>query len=212
MRECVEVEESFGRRCGAARGSVMKVIRQRRVEEPELAWADVCVKAWRHYPRMYAEERAALEAGKECPHDWTGWLVTIAVNHTIDLHRRKHGRQRVRGEGKDEGTARRREERLVVLPLHEGVVAAPAESDPQVMVVLEETWRGMNETLAALEREERLALSVLVMDDVEDEGVAVKLGTSARTVRRRRRRAISRVREAMRERGWGEARHFRVAA
>src|SRR5687768_14864386 len=88
------MRRSFGERCEAARGAVWKVIREREPDEPELAWSDVCVKAWRHYPRMYAEEQAKLAAGEESPHDWKGWMVTIAVNHLIDVYRRKNGRRR----------------------------------------------------------------------------------------------------------------------
>ena len=207
-----EVKRSFGERCEGARRAVWAVIRQRRAEEPELAWSEVCVRAWRHYPRMYREERAALAAGEKAPHDWTAWMVKIAVNYLIDAHRRRHGRRRAACPEEDGSGGRRRMRREpMVLPLYAQVIPAPAESDPLVRLVLEEAWREMDAALGRLDREERLALGVVVLDDVADDDVAVTLGTSPRTVRRRRQRAIGRVREGLTACGLGEGRHFRVA-
>jgi RNA polymerase sigma factor (sigma-70 family) len=202
-----DVKRSFGERCEGARVAVWRAIRQRRPEEPEMVWADVCVKAWRRYPAMYREEQEGLAEGRPSRHDWTGWLVRIAVNHMIDLHRRTHGRRKG---GKACGAYERR--RLVTVSLRSEVLPAPPEADPQVLFVLEETWRGMNEAIGALDRSERAALSAVVLDEEGDEEVAVRLGMSARTVRRRRRRAIGRLHEQLAERGWDEARHFRVVA
>ena len=49
-----DVKRSFGERCEGARVAVWRAIRQRRPDEPEMVWADVCVKAWRGVGREAA--------------------------------------------------------------------------------------------------------------------------------------------------------------
>ena len=58
------VQQAFTRECEAARESVWALIRQYRAEEPENVWAEVCSRAWAKFPKMYAEQQAALAAGK----------------------------------------------------------------------------------------------------------------------------------------------------
>src|SRR6266542_4511864 len=86
------LHHAFAQLCDAAHGPVWAVIRQYRPAEPDHVWDEVRARVWTKFPSMYAQEQLDLAAGRLSRHKWISWVVTIATNYLIDLHRRKHGR------------------------------------------------------------------------------------------------------------------------
>ena len=215
------IHETFNQRCEEARDAVWAVIRQRRPDDPEHVWADVCLKFWRHYPRMFGEAQADLAAGKPSRHDFTGWLVTIALNHMIDLHRKKQAKLRCQADGTDEasaaapttaGASSKRRRPVAVLPLDDEMLRMPAHSDPQVRLVLHEDWQVVNRLITTLPAEERAALGWFLLREEKRQAVAARWNISGRTLRRRRTQAIDHLREALASQGYCDASDFRAAS
>jgi DNA-directed RNA polymerase specialized sigma24 family protein len=191
------VQRAFQRHCEAARDAVWTLIRQRRPEEPENVWAEVCVRAWARFPQMYAEERLDLAAGRASRHNWTSWLMTIAANYVIDLHRHTHGRRQMECESTP---TENRMARVSMVPL-EADIPAIAAGDPERYVTLREGWRLVNQLVAALPADEGAAVASLIRGE-DDAKVAARWGVSTRTFRRRRAQGLERLRLRLTKHGY----------
>ena len=223
------VQQAFTRECEAAREPVWALIRQYRAEEPENVWAEVCSRAWAKFPKMYAEEQAALAAlaaGKRGRHNWCSWLLTITNNYLVDQHRHKHGRRwpATESEGESEGesgaecegnggaaseveggaaaAAGVRNTRIpVFVPLGVEVPSIADGEDPERHVTLREGWRLVNELINALPADERDAVVAMIRGE-DDCAVAARWHISERTIRRRRAQGLERLRRRLAGNGY----------
>lgn len=199
------VQARFMAMIEATWGKVREVVRRSRLDDVEGVEQQILFKAWRAYPRMFDQEWRAERRGLPSPHHWPNWLCRLAKRICIDeatrggVARQLYGTRAVRRRGDRERVGGGAEGESVPMDPDELVAE---HGDPAVEAERAELRSLLRSGLRELEAPDRALLRAWVLG-VPDLELAPAMGLQVVALRRRRQRAMVRLRTVFRARGYG---------